>query len=190
MMIDGVQKLVNVHLYPPLSDKFGALHKFAIRSPHEAVRALDANYPEFVSEFRKCDRYVILVDDNEVRAGPEEFMLPVSHDIHLIPRIEGQAFLGPMAVGAVLGIAATSITAQILGTLLVAGVLFGLSMLFRPKKPEKPATEEAKKDDSFAFSGPENVTAQGVAVPLIYGRVFAGSVVVSAGLSVSDVAIT
>lgn len=189
MMTDGVQKLVNVHLYPPLSDKFGALHSFAIRSPQEAVRALDANYPDFVAEFRKCDRYVIIVDDNEVREGDNAAILPVSHDIHLLPKIEGQAFLGVALVGALFPALVGTLTAQILGTLLVAGVLFGLSMLFKPKQPEKQQTVD-RKDESFAFSGPENVTAQGVAVPLIYGRVFAGSVVVSAGLSVSDVAIT
>ena len=40
--------------------------------------------------------------------------------------------------------------------------------------------------DSYVFTGPENVAAQGAAVPVIYGRCFTGSVVVSAGISTGD----
>lgn len=180
--------LVKINLYGALAEKYGTPHEFMIRTPREAIRALDANYPGFYGEFIKHDRYIIIADD-EPREGDSAVDLTFGRELHLIPKIEGQAFVGAWAVGALLGIAATSATATILGGLLVTGVLFGLSMLLRPKQPEQKAADD-KKDESFAFSGPENVTVQGATVPLIYGRVFAGSVVISAGLSVSDVAIT
>ena len=177
---------VTVHLHGVLAEKFGALHAFEISTPREAVRALDANYPGFLNEFKKYEQYFLVADDQQ--RGDEEVEFPVFRELHIAPKIEGQAPLGAMLITALIPtISATMAT--ILGSLLVAGVLIGLSLLLRPKKKEKEEKVEAK-DDSFAFSGPENVTDQGVAVPLIYGRVYTGSVVISAGLSVADVAIT
>lgn len=180
--------LVKVHLYGALAEQFGTPHEFAISTPREAVRALDANFPGFYRELIKVERYVIIADD-DLRDGDAAAFLTFKHDLHLIPKIEGQASLGALAIGSLFGIAATSTVATVLGGLLVTGIVIGLSMLLRPSQPEQK-TEDNKKDQSYAFSGPENVTEQGAAVPLIYGRVFTGSVVISAGLSVADVAIT
>jgi predicted phage tail protein len=177
---------VTVYLHGALAEKFGPRHELEINTPREAIRAFDANYPTFLNEFKKYPEY-ILVADNEHR-GDDAVEFPVFRELHIAPQIEGQAFLGAALITALIpGVTATMAT--ILGGLLVAGVLIGLSLLLRPKKKEKEEKEEAK-DDSYAFSGPDNVTEQGVAVPLIYGRVYTGSVVISAGLSVSDVAIT
>lgn len=177
--------LVKVHLYGTLAEKYGTPHEFAISTPREAVWALDANYPGFYKELIKVERYAIIADD-DVRDGDAAAELTFSRELHLIPKIEGQAFVGAMAVTALFGITGTAAT--ILGGLLITGVMIGLSLLLRPSQPEQK-TEDDKKDESYAFSGPENVTEQGAAVPLIYGRVFTGSVVISAGLSVADVAI-
>lgn len=179
--------LVKVHLYGALAAKFGTPHEFAISTPREAVRALDANFPGFYRELVKVERYAIVADD-DVRDGDGAADLTLSRDLHLVPKIEGQAFLGPALITAIFP-AITGTAASILGGLLVAGIAFGLSMLLKPKQPEQK-TEDPNKDNSYAFTGPENVTDQGAAVPLIYGRVFTGSVVISAGLSVADVAIT
>jgi predicted phage tail protein len=61
--------------------------------------------------------------------------------------------------------------------------MVGLSFLFRPKTPEKSTDE---RSEGFAFTGPENVVTQGAPIPLAYGRVHCGSVVVSAGLEVAE----
>lgn len=168
--------LVAVHLHGPLADRFGAHHEFAIRTPAEAVHALDANYPGFLAAFMEHEIYAIIADDDQRDDVTANF--PVSREVHLAPFIEGRAFVGAALIGALipgLGAAATSI----LGGLLMAGLMIGISMLLTPK-PEKK--EDTKKEDNYAFTGPENVTGQGATVPLAYGRVHAGSVVVSAGL--------
>ena len=41
---------------------------------------------------------------------------------------------------------------------------------------------------SYSFSGIQNVSRQGVPVPIIYGEVFTGSIVVSAGINTEEVA--
>jgi len=42
---------------------------------------------------------------------------------------------------------------------------------------------------SFLFDGPTNTSTQGLPVPLIYGRMRVGSIVVSADLSADDIAL-
>lgn len=173
--------LVAVHLHQPLSDQFGALHHFHIRTPVEALRALEVNLPGFRQAVQQTSAYWIVVD-GELRTYDDttdpRVQLPVFNDVHFVPKVSGNAFLGPALIGALfpaLGATAT----QVLGGLLMVGLLTGLSLLIAPKKKKE---KEEKKDENYAFSGPENVTGQGVAVPLLYGRCHCASVVVSASL--------
>lgn len=175
------RKLIAIHLHGPLGERFGALHHFAVGSPQEAVRALDANYPGFIPAFLEHGEYGLMVD-GDWRGGDDAPQLPASKEIHIVPHVAGNTPLVVIALGFI-GITGTAAT--IIGSLLVAGLMIGVSLLFRPKPPGKKDPDE-KDADSFIFSGPENVTGQGVAVPLIYGRVFAGSVVVSAGQDTVD----
>lgn len=187
-MIEPDQPLIRVVLHGALAERFGAEHRFAISTPREALWALDANHPGFIREFLKQEKYFVVADD-DVRDPETAAILHVGREVHFVPQIEGQGFIftGLVAL-AFPGLSAFA--TQLIGTLLFAGLAIGLSLLIKPKQPEAPKQEEAAKDESFGFAGPENTTKQGVAVPLIYGRVFAGTVVVSAGLDVGDVPIT
>jgi predicted phage tail protein len=178
------ERLVAIHLHGPLADRFGARHDYSIRTPVEAVAALDANHAGFLAAFAQHDLYCIMAD-GDWRGGDQAAHLPVAREIHFCPVIEGRAFLGALLVGALIPSIAGTAAATIIGGVLFAGLMIGLSFLFAPKAPEK---EDTKRDDNYAFSGPENVTEQGVAVPLVYGRCFTGSVVVSAGLEVAQIA--
>jgi predicted phage tail protein len=180
-----LKKLVAIHLHGPLGERYGPLHKFAVQSPREALHALDANYPGFIAAFAAHERYGIMVDD-EWREGDNAAIMPASKEIHFVPAIEGEVPIVAVGLTAAFGLSATAAT--IIGSLLVTGLMIGLSLLFRPKQPKQ--AEEEEMDDSYIFSGPENVTGQGVAVPLIYGRVYAGSVVVSAGQDTIDLITT
>lgn len=178
-------KLVAIHLHGPLADRYGSLHHFSVQTPREALYALDANYPGFLADFAAHERYGIMVDD-DWREGENAAILPASKDVHFVPVVEGEVPFVAFGLTAVFGLSATAAT--IVGSLLVTGLMIGISLLFRPKKPQQKEAEEI--DDSYIFSGPENVSTQGVAVPLIYGRVYAGSVVVSAGQDTVDVITT
>lgn len=177
----GEQQLVNIYLHGPLGEQFGERHQMAVATPQEAVRALDVNYPGFVQAFAQHARYGLYAD-GDWRDGDEAAVMPFSRELHFCPIIEGRAFLGVALVGAIFPSLVGTLTAQILGTLLVTALLVGVSLLFMRRAKD----EEEEKDDSFAFSGPENTTGQGVVVPLIYGRVYAGSVIVSAGFEVGQ----
>jgi predicted phage tail protein len=172
---------IDIHLYGPLADKYGALHRLAVMTPHEAVRALDANFPGFIRDFAAHRIYHVLAD-GDWRDGDQAATMPVSRELHLVPQVEGRAFLGALLISTLFpAIGATA--ASIIGGALFLGVMVGLSFLFRPKTPDQKSDE---RNEGFAFTGPENVVTQGAPVPLAYGRVHCGSVVVSAGLEVAE----
>lgn len=175
------EPLVRVVLHGPLAERFGDEHAFAVRTPSEAVRALSANYPDFRRELVKHERYGIYAD-GDWREGEEAALLPVSREMHLVPIIEGGAFAAPLAGIAIGGTTLGAIGTQLLIGVVVSALIWGVNQLFA--KPKE--TEEGELADSYIFSGAENTTRQGSAVPVIYGRCYVGSVVVSAGLSVGE----
>lgn len=94
--------------------------------------------------------------------------------------VEGGMFGAAMAEPAVLGMSYGTIA--LLGTSLMFS---GISMLLAatPKKDET-------KDGSYVFSGAKNTTTQGGPIPIGYGELMAGSVVVSSGIQVTNEAIS
>ena len=61
-------------------------------------------------------------------------------------------------------------------------MLSGVAQMLSPT-PQAP-NREANKIKNYSFSGITNTTAQGFPVPIVYGRCFTGSAVISAGLDV------
>ena len=61
-------------------------------------------------------------------------------------------------------------------------MLSGVAQMISPT-PQAP-NREANKIKNYSFSGITNTTAQGFPVPIVYGRCFTGSAVISAGLDV------
>lgn len=171
---------VLVRLHGPLADKYGAEHRFDVRSAREAVHALIANFRGFRRDFLSFDRWAIH-SDGDWLDGDMAPVLPVSRTLDFVPKIDGAFALGAALVGFLIPAIAGTIAAQIIGGILITGLLIGVSLLFMPKKPKK-TTNDQKRQDNYAFSGPENNTVQGGPVPVIYGRVWAGSQVVSGAL--------
>ena len=94
----------------------------------------------------------------------------------------GTGFFG----GAGLGFTATSTG---LGASLVAAAgnfgiylaLSGAAEMLTPV-PKPPGVSDDPQTQNFSFSGVQNTSRAGTALPIIYGEIFAGSLVVSAGI--------
>ena len=71
------------------------------------------------------------------------------------------------------------------GNLGIALVLGGIAQMLSPT-PQPRKFEEAQQLESFSFSGIVNTARQGVPVPIVLGRAYAGSVVISSGLDVEQ----
>ena len=156
-------KIVNLH--GKLAEKFGARWELEINSISEALRAINANTGDFfdyLSEKQEENKTFsfILEDCKQKIETVEEILTPLPRkctEFHIMPNAEG----GMATIAVPLAIS------------VITGVI--MRALFKPPKPE-----EEKQSKSFLFGGAENVASQGVAVPLGYGRLLVGSVVVSA----------
>ena len=79
--------------------------------------------------------------------------------------------------------------ASAIGAVGVALVLGGVSQLLTPTPAISQGVDSATDPRrSYSFSGIQNVSRQGIPVPVIYGEVFTGSVVISAGINTEEVA--
>jgi len=97
----------------------------------------------------------------------------------------GMAYGGEMGFGAAMS--QTALLGMSYGTvaMLGASLMFsGISTLLS-KSPES----QTAKDGSFVFAGATNTTKQGVPVPIGYGELVVGSVVISAGIKVANEAV-
>ena len=90
-----------------------------------------------------------------------------------------------VSLGLVGGVAASAI-----GGLGVALVLGGIAQALSPAPVQSTSTIERGRDaakfESFTFSGIVNTEKQGLPVPIIYGRCFTGSSVISVGIDVDQ----
>ena len=127
----------------------------------------------------------------------------VATAVSAIPVVGGIAGAAIGAVGTVAGAVGTGITA--IGALPVVGgiassivtsvAIEGVTSLLTPTPsvPTVSASDAFSQNDpqmqasNFAFSGIANVSRSGVAVPIIYGERFVGSVIVSNGVDTVQV---
>mgnify|MGYP003148307466 CR=1 FL=1 len=180
---------------------YGRLRKFlgqsyfeaAVASPKQAFHFLIANFPELENHMMN-QLYKIKMGGIEIT---EDLLnLQSDEDIQIIPiaigakaAVVGGLFLGGGAL------AAASSVAFISGTLATALTTIGTSMLIneatnllmpRQDVPSAVMADTFSQNDptfqSFGFGSIQNVSRAGVPIPIIYGEVFTGSVVISSGI--------
>lgn len=188
--------------------------KAAVNTPIEAIRFLLANFPQVEAHIAE-NHYKISVGRNALDIGdqPELLTYPTAEfePIRIIPVMEGAGAAGGQ-IAAGIGLIALSLLfapgAALAGGLftlgaqavpIVAGIgvslaLTGVAQLISPtSNPNGLATSgsDSASDPrkSFSFSGIQNVSRQGVPVPIVYGEVIVGSVVISAGINTEEVAV-
>jgi predicted phage tail protein len=94
----------------------------------------------------------------------------------------GTGFFGGSGLGFTAGAGLGGSLAAAAGNLGLYMMLSGVAQMISPT-PQAP-NREANKIKNYSFSGITNTTAQGFPVPIVYGRCFTGSAVISAGLDV------
>jgi predicted phage tail protein len=172
--------------------------KADVANPAEAVRFLIANFPAL--ERHMADQYYkVQVSDRALELGsaPDELHLPIGQQetISIIPVMAGAGATGRIiagialvafslllpGVGAAIGGAAMTKIGLIGGAL----ILGGIAELLTPVPKIGGAEDDPRK--SYSFSGVQNVSRQGVPVPIVYGEMIVGSIVISAGISTDKV---
>lgn len=113
--------------------------------------------------------------------------------LHVIPVIGGSGGAVQFVAGAVLAVVgfATSwlggagLPIGLLGVALMAGGV--ASMLTKTPSADSPTRNETEKKQSTAFSNLQNLVAQGRPVPLAYGRILVGSLIIGKGVETLNI---
>ena len=173
----------------------------------QSIRFLTSNFP-------KTERYIantnfkVLVGDYQI--SKEELQDPIGkQDLHFVPVITGAGGdgggLGRVLGGAALiglsfvpGLQAISIgtfgigagavqLSTIAGTTGAFLSLGGVSQMLTPQPKTPDFSSEQDPRISFNFAGTQNTSRAGTPVPIVYGEIFTGSVVISAGVDTEQV---
>ena len=197
--------LKKIKVYGKLRQFLGQSYfEAAVKSPQQAFAFLKANF-EGVEKHMNNQLYKIKMGG---RVVTEEFLtMSGQGDIQIIPVATGAGPAIPI-IGGIIGIgagaaaAATTLTGAagfLVGTVLsTALTTIGTSMLIGGVtdliSPTQPASNISQVGDldpsirgSYSFSGIQNVANAGVPIPIIYGSVFTGSVIISAGSDTAQV---
>lgn len=189
------EKLKTVRLYGVLGKRFGRVHRLAISSPREAVKALSSTIDGFAGFLLEAESKGLgfTVFRGKENIGPEQFEEPSGKtDIRIAPIILGSKSSGlfQIVVGVALLVAgfftggATWGPAMMMlgGALAISGVI---SSLTTQAVTETPGDKDSSRS-SYNFNGPVNTEAQGNPVPILYGELIVGSAVISAGIFTED----
>ena len=204
--------LRKVKLYGQLAEFVG--HKefdVKVESVAQAVSFLIHNFAG-LEAYMSPKYYQVKVGDDDI--GTDELGYPVGQqDIHFIPVISGagrgfgKILLGALLItGAVMAgggfgalkmfggeglvFAGGKFGAALGGMAMNLGIgltIMGVSeMLFPLPEPQKFNSEEDPQL-SFNFSGVQNTSRAGTPVPIVYGEIITGSVVISAAIDTNQV---
>ncbi len=158
--------MTEIHLHGILGQKYGKLHKFAIKNPQDVVRALEANHENFTKDLKELLKnniiYSIVVDNQWIRGSLHSKQQKIKK-IDFVPTILGS---GPLAIVSVI--------------ISVASAVYSYVQASKQQYPQIPGAEatSSASSKSLSFSNRENIAEQGNPVPLAYGRLKVGSYVV------------
>ena len=190
-------------VYGRLRQFLGQSHfEVAVNNPRQAFAFLIANFPE-VENHMNNQLYKVKMGDLEIT---EDLLEIKGHgDIKIIPIAIGAKGVALGALGVFGGSAAAAATtgffATALGGVVASGLtaigtsmlIDGVTSLIAPTPRVSNLNADSLSDNdpnvqaNFGFNSITNTSRAGVPVPIIYGQVFTGSVVISSGIDTVQV---
>ena len=197
-------QLRKLTVYGRLRQFLGQSHfEVAVSNPRQAFAFLIANFPEIENHMTN-QLYKVKMGDLEITEDLLE--IKGDGDIKIIPIAIGAkgVVLGGLltAGGAAAGAATAGFFATAIGGVVASGLTaIGTSMLIdgvtsiiapTPQVPNFNAADSLSDNDpnvqaNFGFNSITNTSRAGVPVPIIYGEVFTGSIVISSGIDTVQV---
>lgn len=193
--------MVNVRFYGSLK-QFGSEFRLDCKTPAEVVQALTSQIPK-LRQFIQQGLFTVRVgrdyfDNRYLEQGLNQ-KLKDDATVHFTPTLKGSKRGGLFGVIAGVALIATAFALGPLGfsviganaAWMVGGV--GASMLLGgvaqmlTKMPSMSTGKDAEKKQSTSFSNLSNMAAQGRPMPLAYGRIRIGSLIISQGVETMDI---
>jgi predicted phage tail protein len=197
--------LKKIKVYGKLRQFLGKSYfEAAVRSPQQAMSFLMANF-EGLQKHMNDQIYKIKMGGNVIT---EDYLsMSGEGDIQIIPIATGSAFLVPILIGGGAVAAASTVGAfvgGIVGSALVTTaittalttigtsmIIGGVTDLIAPQNTPQNISSVSETDPrmrgSYSFSGIQNVSSSGVPVPILYGLVFSGSILISSGTDTAQI---
>lgn len=193
--------MVNVRFYGSLK-QFGSEFRLDCKTPAEVVQALTSQIPklrQFIQQGLFTVRVGLDYFDNRYLEQGLNQKLKDDSTVHFTPTLKGSKRGGLFGVIAGVALIATAFALGPLGfsviganaAWMVGGV--GASMLLGgvaqmlTKMPSMSTGKDAEKKQSTSFSNLSNMAAQGRPMPLAYGRIRVGSLIISQGVETMDI---
>jgi predicted phage tail protein len=165
--------MVNIKLHGIFENYVKTEWHLNVKTVFEAFEAIEANSGKLLEALGNFQEYlthfIVYVDDKPV--SHEYFSSPIlkrDSKIEVVPLILGSAIPGIDILIAVLLIA------------IATGIQILITSLMTPKAPKDI------KNNSRLFSGYENVTKRNVAIPIGYGRLKIGSIVIANDVNLTN----
>ncbi len=177
-----------------------------VKTPIDVFKFLLANFPHLERHMMEQIYQVKVantnIDENDLLdpLGQQEIkIVPVAVGAKGVFKGIGKVIVGVAIVGAVAAFGPAAVSFQGLGFTAAAGsglgaslaaaagnfgiylALSGAAEMLTPV-PKPPGVSDDPQAKNFSFSGVQNTSRAGTALPIIYGEIFAGSLVVSAGI--------
>ena len=207
--------LRTVKVYGHLAEHCGqSVFEAMVRVPADAIKFLLCNFPELRGLMRD-GYYKVAVGPHDLQLAdcPEQLGYPLAVDdvVQVIPVVSGAGGgAGKILAGAALigvsllvpgaGVAGTSFLASVggaasfgaglaaaAGSIGAALVLGGAAELISPQPPAPPEIDNDPRNN-YGFSGIQQTAREGSTIPVVYGETVVGSIIISQGLNVDEVA--
>nr|DAM39442.1 MAG TPA: tail assembly protein [Bacteriophage sp.] len=193
--------MVNVRFYGSLK-QFGSDFRLDCKTPAEVIHALTSQIPK-LRQFIQQGLFTVRVgrdyfDNRYLEKGLSQ-KLKDDSVVHFTPTLKGSKrgglfgvitgvalIAGALALGplgfSVIGANAAWMVGGLGASLLLGGVAQMLT-----KMPSMSTGKDADKKQSTSFSNLSNMAAQGRPMPLAYGRIRVGSLIISQGVETMDI---
>lgn len=197
-----------IRLSGVLGKRFGTVHRLAVNSSAEAIRALGVlhkGFNPFLTE-SKSKGLAFAVFYGKRNIGADELGHPPgAQEIRIAPVVQGRKSGGGLQV--ILGVALIAAASFFTGGLAAGGAsLFGtasagwaaagmvgislavggVAQMMTGAQAKIDSSEAADNRPSYNFSGIKNTVTQGNPVPLCYGEMTTGSAQLSLGIYAED----
>jgi predicted phage tail protein len=205
MSYSNNERLRTIRLYGKLGARFGRVHRLAVSSAAEAVRALGVlhqGFNQFMAESKDKGMAFVVFYGRRNLSLAELRDPPSDNDIRIAPVVQGsksaglQVLLGVALIAAAVlapgpgTAAAGSFFAGgawgVVGSIGISLALGGVAQMLAGTQKGLSTSEAPDNKPSYNFSGVKNTTTQGNPVPLCYGEMVVGSAVASLSIVAED----
>tara|TARA_A100001515_G_scaffold124617_3_gene108928 strand:- start:840 stop:1832 length:993 start_codon:yes stop_codon:yes gene_type:complete len=176
--------------------------KAAVKSPQQALSFLIANF-EGLQKHMNDQVYRIKMGGREITedylsmSGQGEIqIIPIAHGgifgflaglVFSGFAAETGAFIAGIVGSQLLGTAVTAALSTIGTSMIIGGITELISPQNTPQNASSVSDIDPKMRGSYSFSGIQNVSTSGVPVPILYGLVFSGSILISSGTDTAQI---